>query len=571
MQMAAAQGITADKMEEATKGAIGLSKAFGINSRRAILGISNAMQGQFTTLQRYIPELRTAETEAEKMAIVQEKMAAGFEVAKAEADNGYGAMQQLNNAVGDYKETLGQSIAEGMKPFTEWLTRIVSEATEARIRLLAINDLLGKGIEVDEKAVEALGLEELRGRLDDAKQSLQELADAEGAGATARREKIKSLIESLQSEIEQRKIIQEYADKGAEAAEERAKAEEKVRKELERQKELNQTAAERREQIREEYGKKLELLNADSSLQREMLEIEQDRREAIAKANEDYVRTGEEIQLINEYYDQLRENAKAAAEEAALEKQKRDQKELQELLKERQEQEKRLAEQRKQLHREELRRQREYITSTINGMADLFSQIGALRSAQTSRAVDELERKKEAELAALEEGKLGEEEYAEKKEAIEEKYQKKRAQLKYKGELAAWRMNLASAIAKGAEAVISGYATNPFLPVGLAAGTLAATLTALEIAALQASKPQPPQLAAGGVIQSETAAIVGEAGREAVLPLEDERAMEAIREGLRGGAGPVRVTVNLGSKTLYDDISRATENGEIIVSPRSVR
>ena len=59
-------GISTDKIEDATKGAIGLSKAFGMDLEAAMKAVAMANKGQFTQLARYIPELRVANTEAEK-------------------------------------------------------------------------------------------------------------------------------------------------------------------------------------------------------------------------------------------------------------------------------------------------------------------------------------------------------------------------------------------------------------------------------------------------------------------------------------------------------------------------
>lgn len=139
IQQAKSMGVADDKIEEATRGAIGLSKALGIGTQQAIRGVSNALNGEFTTLQRYIPALRTTEDESEKLAIVQKAMADGFEVAKAEADNGYGAMQQLGNSIGDLKEQTGRAITTAMHPFVESLTTWVTKLTEAET---AANDLM---------------------------------------------------------------------------------------------------------------------------------------------------------------------------------------------------------------------------------------------------------------------------------------------------------------------------------------------------------------------------------------------------------------------------------------------
>jgi len=61
-------------------------------------------------LSRYIPELRTAGSATEKMAIIQRVAAAGFEQAQARAQTYPGVLQQLSNTFGDFQEKVGDSI-----------------------------------------------------------------------------------------------------------------------------------------------------------------------------------------------------------------------------------------------------------------------------------------------------------------------------------------------------------------------------------------------------------------------------------------------------------------------------
>ena len=110
-QMGLSMGLTATQAGRAARGAIGLSEATGMNLDIALRGVTNALQGQFTTLQRYLPELRTVETDAEKLAIVQEAMAEGFELAKARADTFTGGLKQLGNQIGDIMEEFGEALA----------------------------------------------------------------------------------------------------------------------------------------------------------------------------------------------------------------------------------------------------------------------------------------------------------------------------------------------------------------------------------------------------------------------------------------------------------------------------
>jgi hypothetical protein len=71
----------------------------------------------------------------------------------------------------------------------------------------------------------------------------------------------------------------------------------------------------------------------------------------------------------------------------------------------------------------------------------------------------------------------------------------------------------------------------------------------------------------GGLIQAPTLSMIGEAGREAVLPLDDPRAMDSIREGIGGGTthhwhieGMISPD-NLGK--VVKQISRAVNKGQV--------
>jgi len=67
-------GITTDTIEEATKGAIGLSKSLGIGTNAAMKALALSTQGNYQMLERYIPALRGANTESEKAAILSKAM-----------------------------------------------------------------------------------------------------------------------------------------------------------------------------------------------------------------------------------------------------------------------------------------------------------------------------------------------------------------------------------------------------------------------------------------------------------------------------------------------------------------
>ena len=163
-----------------------------------------------------------------------------------------------------------------------------------------------------------------------------------------------------------------------------------------------------------------------------------------------------------------------------------------------------------------------------SGFGDLMGILGQLFSALTNRRIADLDAWLQAELEAaglVEETTVerlqneldaaieaGDTETIERlrddleRARIEEEYQKKLALIKYKGELAAYKFKLASAIASAPIAVINAIRTGygAGFPAGIflgpALGILAGSLTAIQIAALKLGKPQPPSAAGGGIV-----------------------------------------------------------------------
>lgn len=87
--------------------------------------------------------------------------------------------------------------------------------------------------------------------------------------------------------------------------------------------------------------------------------------------------------------------------------------------------------------------------------------------------------------------------------------------------------------------------------------------------------PKIPKLASGGIIDSPTVALVGEAGKEAVMPLERntgwiDQLASKIGDKIGGGAGNIKLTVKLGEDAIFDKFieygrNKSFEtNGEVV-------
>jgi hypothetical protein len=119
LQVATAQGLSADSAERATKNAISMQSAFGVSAESAIRMTAALEQGDATMLRRYIPALRGVEDEAQMLAKAHEILAGSFGIAEEEARTTTGSLKQLKNQFGDFMEQVGSVIADAMLPFVE--------------------------------------------------------------------------------------------------------------------------------------------------------------------------------------------------------------------------------------------------------------------------------------------------------------------------------------------------------------------------------------------------------------------------------------------------------------------
>lgn len=114
MQVATNMGLNSKQAQAATRDAIGLSKAYGVDAQAAIKAVTAAQLGDYNMLNRYIPSLRTVTDETEKAALAKRLLASAFDVAKAETQTYAGAMMQLQNSIGDASEKIGAALAPAL-------------------------------------------------------------------------------------------------------------------------------------------------------------------------------------------------------------------------------------------------------------------------------------------------------------------------------------------------------------------------------------------------------------------------------------------------------------------------
>ena len=116
--------LSGDSLIQATQATLGLARATGQSQETMGRALLNALQGNFETLQQYIPALRNTTSETEKLALVQDLASKGLNLMTADADTTGGAIQQMKNAFGDTMEAIGGLFAPAIRFAADLLKRL---------------------------------------------------------------------------------------------------------------------------------------------------------------------------------------------------------------------------------------------------------------------------------------------------------------------------------------------------------------------------------------------------------------------------------------------------------------
>lgn len=118
--------LSGEALQSATTATLGLARATGQGADMMGRAYLNALEGNFSMLERYVPALRAAEGETEKMALVQKLASNGLKLMQNDAGTARGRLQQMKNAVGDLMEVIGGQlapvlgqVASGIQAFAE--------------------------------------------------------------------------------------------------------------------------------------------------------------------------------------------------------------------------------------------------------------------------------------------------------------------------------------------------------------------------------------------------------------------------------------------------------------------
>lgn len=111
-QIEAITGLGGDALPLATQAAVQLSKAFGVDLDAAAKLVAKELVSTTGALSRYGIQVDQSASQTEQLNQILEATKAGMAIAEAEAQTFQGRMTQLDNAVGDLKETIGMLITD---------------------------------------------------------------------------------------------------------------------------------------------------------------------------------------------------------------------------------------------------------------------------------------------------------------------------------------------------------------------------------------------------------------------------------------------------------------------------
>ena len=103
-------GVMPDKLEAASKGVIALTNA-GMGEESAVRAMAQAMNGNFTMLQRYIPSLKECATETEQSQKVNGFLTASYAQQCETLNTTQGRWNELKGRIGDAWEVVGEAVS----------------------------------------------------------------------------------------------------------------------------------------------------------------------------------------------------------------------------------------------------------------------------------------------------------------------------------------------------------------------------------------------------------------------------------------------------------------------------
>lgn len=136
-------GALPSELEQMTQYAIGVSKSFGIDLTLAMRQVISAGEGNYMMLQRYLPSLRNATSEAEKATIVQKFFADAWDIANENAGNTKSVLERTTQTILDIKEVIGGTLSQAINPLLTAFADLIDSTPKWFIQTTGLITVIG--------------------------------------------------------------------------------------------------------------------------------------------------------------------------------------------------------------------------------------------------------------------------------------------------------------------------------------------------------------------------------------------------------------------------------------------
>ena len=267
MAQLASAGRTQAEIQDIMSAALDVSASGMMSLDAAVTALNKTYSGTAGQLGNQITAIKTLTKEELQSGKAVEIIANQFKGMAKETAELTGTSEQLKNAIGDYKELLGETFEGAFAPMRKWFTEVITKHNNAkkaaREHKKAVKDVYDENGEIKEDAQESSLFtvwQNLKKETDEARQALIDYKKEQGFDSSnvelwdqytiEESAKVQRLQkEANQAESAYRKVVKQ-----------RTEAEEKARKEAEAQEEIARQVAEensrleRREKLRQEYS-----------------------------------------------------------------------------------------------------------------------------------------------------------------------------------------------------------------------------------------------------------------------------------------------------------------------------
>lgn len=349
MAQLAAAGRTQAEIQDIMSAALDVSASGMMSLDSAVTALNKTYSGTAGQLGNQITAIKSLTKEELQSGKAVEIIAQQFKGMAKDTAELTGSSEQLKNAIGDYKELLGETFEGAFAPMRRWFTEVIKKHTDAkkaaREHRKAVRNIYDEEGEIKADAKESdlyTVWQNLKKETDEARQALIDYKKEQGFdGSNMELWDQFTIEETLKVQR-----LQTEANKAQSAyrkvVEERTKAEEKARQEAEAQEEIARQVAEensrleRREKLRKDYADSLENVEKQIAARRalgEEISEEEENQLLLNAATAAYIKmysdpafdrsltksgmwAGEQEQ--RDYIAQLSERAKASTELAKL-------------------------------------------------------------------------------------------------------------------------------------------------------------------------------------------------------------------------------------------------------------